>query len=167
MVTAVDVLAREYENLSDEDIQAQAMVVLREMYGNDIPDPTDILVPRWTHDPLYRGSYSNWPIGVLDEHHENLRQPVGGDRLWFSGEAISEAAYGYVQGAWLEGQNTATTIGECLVNGNCTTVEVYVALTTCAQVESEEAKIMKRGMRQSKRGNKQARRHGRPGGIRG
>lgn len=160
MVTAVDVLAREYENLSDEDVQEQAMVVLREMYGTDIPDPSDILVPRWSQDPLYRGSYSNWPLGVLDEHHENLRQPVGEDRVWFTGEAMAAEAYGYVQGAWTEGQATAGTIGECLVSGNCATVEVYPALKVCAQEESEEARIMKRGLR---KGNRQAKRHGRPG----
>jgi polyamine oxidase len=158
MVTAVDILAREYENLSDEDIQAQAMVVLREMYGNDIPDANDILVPRWAADPLYRGSYSNWPLGVLDEHHWNLRQPVGGDRVWFTGEAMSPEAFGYVQGAWDEGQATAKTVGSCLTGGECQGAEIYPALTTCAQTSAVEALQKRSGARMAKR-------HGTPGGA--
>jgi polyamine oxidase len=146
MVTAVDDMARSNEKRTDAEIQAEAMQVLREMYGDDIPQPDDIIVPRWNSDPLYRGSYSNWPLGVLDQHHENLRQPVGNGRVLFTGEAMSPEAFGYVQGAWLEGQSTGRGIGECIVNGDCPEVEIYEALTTCAQVSSAEAFKRKRSM---------------------
>ncbi|KAL1409904.1 hypothetical protein Q8F55_003903 [Vanrija albida] len=134
MVTATDTFARRNEELSDDEIQGEAFAVLQEMYGADIPQPADILVPRWTLDPLYRGSYSNWPLGALDQHHANLGQPLGGGSSWlhFTGEAMSADSFGYVQGAWDEGINTAGVIAECL-SGKCPAAEAFEALTTCAQ----------------------------------
>lgn len=137
MVTAVDEFARDNERRTDEEVRDDVMGVLREMYGN-IPDPDDIIVPRWNSDPLYRGSYSNWPLGVLDQHHQNLGQPVGNGRVMFTGEAMSEEAFGYVQGAWNEGKNTAVKIGECLVNSDCPEVEIFEALKICDQQASAE-----------------------------
>lgn len=166
MVTAVDALAREFENLSDDDIVEQAMVVLREMYGSSIPPPTSVVVPRWTLDPLYRGSYSNWPIGVLDQHHSNLRQPVGQDRVWFTGEAMSEEAFGYVQGAWNEGKATAQSVGSCLTAGECLGARVYPALKTCEQEVATEQPFSAPNTQGQGRENKGGApmRHGVPGG---
>ena len=57
-----------------------------------IPEPTEFFFPRWSSDPLYRGSYSNWPPTLTSRHHANLRAPLG--RLWFAGEALSEKYFG-------------------------------------------------------------------------
>lgn len=54
------------------------------------------------------GSYSNWPVGVTLEKHQNLRANV--DRLWFAGEASSSLWFGYMQGAWFEGQETGQRV---------------------------------------------------------
>jgi polyamine oxidase len=135
MVTATGSFARRNEELSDEEVQAETMGVLREIYGASIPEPVDILVPRWTLDPLYRGSYSNWPLGALDEHHANLGQPITqGGKAWlhFTGEAMSDEYFGYVQGGWDQGLKTATAVASCL-KGQCPSAEVYTALTTCEQ----------------------------------
>lgn len=154
MVTAVDVFARRNEELSDDEIKGEAFAVLQEMYGPDIPEPLDILVPRWTKDPLYRGSYSNWPLGALDEHHANLGQPVGNGSSWihFAGEATSTEMFGYVQGAWDQGIKTAGVIGECLA-GQCAPVEVFETLTTCSQTHT----LLKRG--HQRRGGSPRRKH--------
>lgn len=158
MVTAIDNLARRNEELSDEEIQEETFAVLQEIYGPDIPSPADILVPRWSLDPLYRGSYSNWPLGALDQHHENLRKPVGSGKLHFSGEAMSEEYFGYVQGAWDEGLKTAAVIGACLNDSDCPATEVYEALTTCEQAETQ---LRKRDGKPTKRkGGMARRRHG-------
>jgi polyamine oxidase len=58
-----------------------------------IPAPTAFFFPRWFSDPLYRGSYSNWPASFVSPHHTNLRANVG-KRLWFSGEAMSLKYFG-------------------------------------------------------------------------
>jgi polyamine oxidase len=120
MVTATDRFARRNEYRSDDKIEAEVMDVLREMYGDDIPDPLDMIVPRWTLDPFYRGSYSNWPLGASVEHHRNLGQPVSANGNWlhFTGEAMSEDKFGYVQGAWEEGIKTAGIVAQCL-RGTC------------------------------------------------
>lgn len=63
------------------------------MYPNiTIPEPEAFLFYRWSSDPLYRGSYSNWPASFFQEHHDNLRATVD-DRLWFSGEHCSQKYY--------------------------------------------------------------------------
>ena len=53
------------------------MEVLRSMFpGQDVPDATDILVPRWWSDRFYRGTFSNWPIGVNRYEYDQLRVPI-------------------------------------------------------------------------------------------
>lgn len=56
------------EAQSDEVTLGEIMEVLWEMFGDQIPDATDILVPKWASNPLFRGTYSNWPIGVDLSH---------------------------------------------------------------------------------------------------
>jgi len=69
------------------------MGVVRSMFPNiTVPEPTDFFFPRWYSDPLFRGSYSNWPLSFSEQHHVNLRANV--DRLWFAGEATSREYYG-------------------------------------------------------------------------
>lgn len=81
---------------SDEETKAQAMEVLRSMFGKDIPDPIGFLYPRWSTEPWAYGSYSNWPPGYSIEMHQNLRANLG--HLYFAGEALSAEYYGFLQG---------------------------------------------------------------------
>ena len=48
-----------------QEIQDEAMAVLRKLFGQNIPDPIDILVPILHNDPLFRGAYSTWPVGYV------------------------------------------------------------------------------------------------------
>jgi hypothetical protein len=80
--------------MSDELVKAEVLDVLRSMYPNTtIPEPDAFYFPRWLSDPLYRGSYSNWPSSFLRGHHTNLRATVE-QRLWFGGEATSFKYFG-------------------------------------------------------------------------
>ena len=82
------------EALPDHQVQDEVMSVLRTMFPNiTIPDPVAFHFPRWASNPLYRGSYSNWPPSFFSEHHENLRATVE-KRLWFAGEATSQKYFG-------------------------------------------------------------------------
>jgi polyamine oxidase len=66
--------SRRIEQQSDNQTKAEIMDVLRKMFpGKDVPDATDILVPRWWSDRLYKGSFSNWPIGVNRHEYDQLR----------------------------------------------------------------------------------------------
>lgn len=82
------------EALPDSQVQDEVMGVLRTMFPNvTIPDPIAFHFPRWASDPLFRGSYSNWPSSFFSQHHQNLRATVG-SRLWFAGEATSQKYFG-------------------------------------------------------------------------
>lgn len=80
--------------MEDDAVKSEVMSVLSAMFpGRDIPDPLDFYFPRWASDPLYRGSYSNWPSSFVTDHHDNLRATVD-QRLWFAGEATSQRWFG-------------------------------------------------------------------------
>ena len=75
------------------------MEVVRSMFPNvTVPEPTDFFFPRWNSNPLYRGSYSNWPPSFFSQHHDNLRANVG--RLYFAGEATSRKYFGAYARVW-------------------------------------------------------------------
>jgi len=101
------------EALPDSQVQDEVMGVLRSMFPNvTIPSPLDFHFARWHSDPLYRGSYSNWPSSGLNLHHRNLRANV--QRLFFGGEATSQRHFGFLHGAYFEGLNVAKEIINCI-----------------------------------------------------
>ena len=108
-----------------------------------VPEPTAFFFPRWFTDPLYRGSYSNWPASLVPQHHTNLRATLG--RLWFAGEALSEKYFGvclcqsffrpffgdaivlifltltgFLHGAYYEGEDAGASVAQCLEGRGCT-----------------------------------------------
>ncbi|GBE87489.1 hypothetical protein BKA93DRAFT_895621 [Sparassis latifolia] len=107
------------EALSDGEVQSEVLGVMRAMFPNvTVPDPLAFYFPRWHSDPLFRGSYSNWPASFFSGHHENLRATVE-ERLWFAGEATSQKYFGFLHGAYFEGLDVATTLAECINGGGC------------------------------------------------
>ena len=105
------------EAQDDNTTKEQVLAVLRDMFGaENVPDPIAFLYPRWSLEPWAYGSYSNWPPGTTLEMHQNLRANVG--RLFFAGEATSTEYYGFLHGAWFEGQAAGMQIVNCL-QGNC------------------------------------------------
>ncbi|ORY43974.1 amine oxidase, partial [Rhizoclosmatium globosum] len=112
LCTVTGEIAHRVERQSDEKTLRELMVVLRNMYGPSVPDASAILVSRWHSDPLFRGSYTNWPIGMLIEEFDNLIAPV--KRLWFTGEHTSMEYFGYVHGAILAGNRTGNDLVACI-----------------------------------------------------
>ena len=105
--------AHRVERQTDEETKAEAMAVLRIMFeSDDIPECTDIFVPRWLDNPLFRGSYSNWPIGVTLEDHIQMSTPNA--RLFISGEATHPSLPGFIHGALEEGRQTARVVKACM-----------------------------------------------------
>ncbi|RDL37527.1 Amine oxidase [Venustampulla echinocandica] len=94
-VTVVYAQSYRAEHQSDDATKAEVMAALRNMFGNDIPEPLDFMYPRWSIEPWAYGSYSNWPPGLSLETHQNLRANV--ERLWFAGEATSVEYFGFLQ----------------------------------------------------------------------
>ncbi|KAK4692806.1 polyamine oxidase, partial [Lecanoromycetidae sp. Uapishka_2] len=112
------------EAQDDATTKAQVLEVLRNMFGAaNVPDPIAFLYPRWSLEPWAYGSYSNWPPATSLEMHENLRANLG--RLYFAGEATSTEYYGFLHGAWFEGQAVAEEILDCLAGNSSCTGEVH------------------------------------------
>jgi len=104
--------AHRIARMTDAEIGNEAMDVLRTMFGTDIPDYVEIHVPRWLEDPLFHGSYSNWPIGTTEYDHVELGTPH--KRLFIRGEATHYEFNGWIHGALEEGRQTARDIDHCM-----------------------------------------------------
>ncbi|KAF7051601.1 hypothetical protein CFC21_059825 [Triticum aestivum] len=118
LVTVTDEESRRIEQQSDNQTKVEIMEVLRSMFpGEDVPDATDILVPRWWSNRFYKGTFSNWPIGVNRYEYDQLRAPVG--RVYFTGEHTSEHYNGYVHGAYLSGIDSADILINCAQKSMC------------------------------------------------
>lgn len=63
---------------SDERIADSVMSALRDIYGPDAPDPTDVRVTRWQDDEFSRGSYAYMTVGSTPADHERIAAPLGG-----------------------------------------------------------------------------------------
>ncbi|KIN94123.1 hypothetical protein M404DRAFT_1008573 [Pisolithus tinctorius Marx 270] len=105
------------EQMNTTQLQNEVMEVLRTMYP-DAPDPVDIHIPTWGTNALYRGAYSNWGASFVPGHVENLGANVD-NHLWFAGEATSLKYFGFLQGAYLEGQRVGKEIADCIYHGSC------------------------------------------------
>ncbi|EIW56720.1 amine oxidase [Trametes versicolor FP-101664 SS1] len=117
------------ESLPDAQVQEEVLGVLAAMFPNTtIPAPVAFHFPRWNADPLFRGSYSNWPSSFFSEHHENLRANVG-ERLWFAGEATSQKYFGFLHGAYFEGVDVATEMAKCIKGGGCVGMKHVLEVT--------------------------------------
>ncbi|EMS59492.1 Polyamine oxidase [Triticum urartu] len=118
LVTVTDDESRRIEQQSDNQTMAEAVAVLRKMFpGEDVPDATEILVPRWWSNRFFKGSFSNWPIGVNRYEYDLIRAPVG--RVYFTGEHTSEKYNGYVHGAYLAGIDSADILINCAKKKMC------------------------------------------------
>jgi polyamine oxidase len=132
MVTTTDKESQRIESMPESQVLKEIMQVLGRMFPSQhIEAPTDILIPRWHQHPLFRGSYSNWPIGALKKHHHNMRAPLN-NRLWFAGEAMSAEHYGFLHGAWFEGNSVADSISRCIFD-SCPYYEKHKYVTGCDQ----------------------------------
>jgi len=99
----------ETEALSDDDIVAEAMTILKTMWGTDIPEPTNRLITRWNSDPFARGAYSFIKVGSSIEDRAILAQSVS-DRVFFAGEATDTDAAATTNGAYNSGLREAAKI---------------------------------------------------------
>ncbi|URE00873.1 Flavin containing amine oxidoreductase [Musa troglodytarum] len=115
MVTVTDEESRRIEQQDESTTKTEAMEVLRSMFGKDIPQATDILVPRWWSNKFFRGSFSNWPLGVNRHEFDSIKAPI--KRLYFTGEHTSEHYNGYVHGAYLAGIDSANMIIQHIRDG--------------------------------------------------
>ena len=73
VVTLTNGESKRVESQTDEETLKEAMEVLRDMFGPNIPEATNILVPRWYNNRFQRGSYSNYPIISNDQDFHDIK----------------------------------------------------------------------------------------------
>jgi polyamine oxidase len=95
-------------NQNVEDTKAEIMNVIKQIYGNSTSNITDILIPSWINDPLYRGMYAYPRFGMIENDLFTIKQPSG--KLYFSGDSLSFPYMGYIHGGYCEGLTTANGI---------------------------------------------------------
>ena len=108
-------LAIKVENQPVSTTVEEVMVILRKIYGNDIPEPQNAVVSNWSNDPFVRCSWILFELGVPEDIIDQLLSPV--DRLYFAGDSFNRTQYGYVHGAYGSGVDVAhkitTKIEQC------------------------------------------------------
>lgn len=100
---------REVEQLTDAEQVAQALQILRVMFGAEVPEPESYVITRWASDPFALGSYTYLRPGGSGADRETLAAPVD-NKLFFAGEATSQEYLSTVHGAWLSGLRAANEI---------------------------------------------------------
>lgn len=97
---------REIETFSDQEIVAGAMSTLKDIFGNNIPQPKDWQLSRWASDPFAYGSYSFLKPEATRRTRADLASPVN-DKVILAGEATSPSYSATVHGAYLSGVGAA------------------------------------------------------------
>ncbi|MEM9284155.1 MAG: NAD(P)/FAD-dependent oxidoreductase [Verrucomicrobiota bacterium] len=108
--------AEELESLSDDGVRERAMSVLRQCYGEDIPEPTGVQITRWKSDPFSRCAYSFPAVGISKHTRRDLAEPIA-DRVFFAGEATHSDYPSTVHGAYLSGLREAKEIRKLASHG--------------------------------------------------
>ena len=108
LVTATEDEAMRISSQDVNTTKLEIMEVLRGIYGDDIPEMDNILVPTWINDSLYLGMFSNVPYLLTLEDQVRFSEPEG--NLFLSGEANLVGENGFVHSAYCSGMETSGAI---------------------------------------------------------
>eukprot|EP00455_Lapot_gusevi_P052253 TRINITY_DN7936_c0_g7_i1.p1 TRINITY_DN7936_c0_g7~~TRINITY_DN7936_c0_g7_i1.p1 ORF type:complete len:506 (+),score=53.96 TRINITY_DN7936_c0_g7_i1:61-1578(+) len=100
--------ARSIESMSDANITASAMQVLRLAFPG-APDPKAVHITRWNTHPYTYGAYSYPMIGFRWEYYNVLSTPIQ-EQIYLAGEHTRCDYPATTQGAFLSGQSAAWAI---------------------------------------------------------
>ena len=101
--------ARQTETMTDAQIIDEIMIHLRDIYGNNIPNPTSILRTKWNSNENSFGAYSYTAVGTKMYHFDDLAQEIN-DRIFFGGEHTEADYSSTAHGAYLSGIREADKI---------------------------------------------------------
>ncbi len=99
----------EIEKKSDTEIVAEAMTILRTIWGNGIPEPSSHVITRWDSDPYAKGAYSFLKVGSMTTDRDTLAAPID-NRVFFAGEATDKDHAATTHGAYNSGVREAARI---------------------------------------------------------
>jgi len=105
--------ARATETMSDQQIISEIMTHLKDIYGNSIPNPTNLLRTKWQSNINSFGAYSYTAVGTEMQHFTDIAESVS-DKLFFAGEHTEADYFSTVHGAYLSGIREANKILDLL-----------------------------------------------------
>lgn len=101
------------DRMSDGEMTADALAVLRQAWGGAVTTPLRALTTHWSTDPFALGAYSYPRPGCTAPDFDRLSRPVDG-RLFLCGEHTLFDHHGTVHGAYRSGLRAAAQVVEAL-----------------------------------------------------
>ena len=103
------------DQMNEKEMKNDAMIVLRDVWGQNIPDPSDILTTRWSKEENILGAYSYPSPGSTPRDYKVLSTPVDG-KLFFCGEHTNFDYSATTHGAYLSGIRVVKDIEKAILN---------------------------------------------------
>lgn len=101
--------ARSTETMSEPQVINEIMAHLRDIYGNNIPNPRNLLRTKWGSNENSYGAYSYTEVGTEMQYFNDLAEEIE-DRLFFAGEHTEIDYFSTAHGAYLSGIREAEKI---------------------------------------------------------
>lgn len=100
---------RQTETMTDAQVIDEIMQHLKDIYGNSIPNPTNLLRTKWQSNENSFGAYSYTAVGTEMQHFDDLAEAIN-DQLFFAGEHTEVDYFSTAHGAYLSGIREAQKI---------------------------------------------------------
>ena len=97
------------ETMTDAQIISEVMAQLKTIYGNSIPNPTNMLRTKWGQNINTFGAYSFATNGTTTADFDTMATEIN-NKLFFAGEHTEREYRGTVHGAYLSGIREADKI---------------------------------------------------------
>jgi len=94
------------DRMSDDEMKADALEVLRDVWGDAVGEPTQMLNTHWSIDPDTLGAYAFPTPGCRPSQFDDLADPLEG-RLFLCGEHTIFDYAGTTHGAYMSGLRAA------------------------------------------------------------
>eukprot|EP01083_Nonionella_stella_P212426 767165_1 len=110
LIWRIDLVADVSISVQKQDIaQIQADIVTKvSLYFDNVPQPDDIIIQKWSENVYIRGSYMYWPPKSTLADQEEVKRNIDGV-LYFAGEH-TVPDNGYVHSAYYSGINVAEEV---------------------------------------------------------
>lgn len=101
--------ARQTESMNDAQVIGEIMSHLKDIYGNSIPHPTNIIRTKWQTNENSFGAYSYTATGTEMQYFNDLAETIS-NKVFFAGEHTHIDYFSTAHGAYLSGVREADKI---------------------------------------------------------
>jgi len=101
--------ARQTETMTDAEVIDEIMAHLKDIYGNKIPYPMNMIRTKWQSNENSFGAYSYTAVGTEMQHFDDLAEEIN-NKVFFAGEHTEVDYFSTAHGAYLSGIREADKI---------------------------------------------------------